>query len=552
MKKTMMNLMLLLLLLFPAQAVLGRVVSQEDAERLAKEFFQTASSDQAARNVLPNLTQVTPLQRGGRVSAATPAYYIFNKEDGKGFVVISAESETQSVLAYSLEGNFVPELWDQTVAPFFEVYEEQIEKLRNGEVEAEPVPKPVSDVTPILLRTPNWDQSDPFFNSTYAPTYRGYSCLSGCVATAMAEVMQYWQWPVKCMGSNSYTTNSYRIRLSRDFSLDTYNWDLMNGEIVSGTASSNEVSRLMRACGIAVNADYGPYETGAYNKRVAWALREYFFYTPPLYILRQIGDFADWQSLMYLELSQGRPVICGGKSSAGGHCFVLDGVDASGLFHYNLGWSGQNNGYYSDGNIGAGSRYRLTLTDFIVGIYPMWNTDEYKQYSPLAFSSWEITSSNVQIGEPFNLKIYNIALLNGATGSIVLRWELRDKYGSYKSTVSPEASGTISSAGSGFTSNTFTCTIPTSVTVEPGDRLWLYAKVGSGAWLPSVSYSEEYSTVLLMDEPSGVEEIKESRTGQSVNAEDSDAPIYDLYGRRLQEIPSSGFYIRNGKKYLAR
>ena len=155
MKKTMMNQMLLLLLLFPAQAVLGRVVSQEDAERLAKEFFQTASSDQAARNVLPNLTQVTPLQRGGRVSAATPAYYIFNKEDGKGFVVISAESETQSVLAYSLEGNFVPELWDQTVAPFFEVYEEQIEKLRNGEVEAEPVPKPVSDVTPILLRTPN-------------------------------------------------------------------------------------------------------------------------------------------------------------------------------------------------------------------------------------------------------------------------------------------------------------------------------------------------------------------------------------------------------------
>lgn len=553
MKKKMMNLLLLLLALFPAQAVWGKLVLPEEAEMLAKAFFQSASSDQAAREVLPNLTQVTPPQRGGRVSSATPAYYIFNKEDGKGFVVISAESETQSVLAYSLEGNFVPELWDQTVAPFFEVYEEQIEKLRNGEVEAEPVPKPVSDITPILLRTPNWDQSDPFFNSTYAPTYRGYSCLSGCVATAMAEVMQYWQWPVICMGYNSYTTSSYRIRLSRDFSQDTFNWDLMNGEIVSGTASSNEVSRLMRACGIAVNADYGPYETGAYDKRVAWALREYFFYTPPLWVLRQVGDFADWQSLMYFELLMGRPVICGGDSNpGGGHCFVLDGVDASGLFHYNLGWSGQNNGYYSDGNIGAGSGYRFTLTDFLVGIQPMWNTAGYKQYSPVGFSSKEILSSEIRQGEAFNLRIYNICLLNNATGSFKLRWEMRDKYGAYKSTVSAEVSGTISGPSSGFSYHTFSCTIPTNVKVEPGDRLWLYAKVGSGDWLPSVSYSEEYSTVLLMDEPSGVEEIKESRTGQSVNAEDSDAPIYDLYGRRLQEIPSSGFYIRNGKKYRAR
>ena len=507
-------------------SLMAREVTEDEAKTKALEFFNSQAvpaKRQARVSAAVGVSRVMPPQRAARVAAATataPAYYIYNADDGSGFVVIAGESDVCEVLAYSLEGNFHPEYWDRGAGFFLDGYDEQIALVRSGELKAEA--PAVTAVTPILLTTANWYQTGAYFNDNYAPKWGGESCISGCVATAMAEVMQYHQWPLAGRGSHSYTTETHSISLTRNFANETFDWTKMPSSVSSGTPESDAVSRLMLDCGIAVEADYGTEdeETGAMMFHVAQALRDYFYYDNPRWVLRtwtESSDWirSDWNNLILEELQQGRPVIVGATSSVsgGGHCFLADGVNASGVFHYNMGWRGYNNGYYTDGNI-TSSKYKMT--EAVIGIKPM-ETAGWRKVSPFTFSTVE-TYTSIEAGKAFTLYYDNLMNLGPEAFSGSLRVELRDKDDVLKEVIStiPASLLPTVSVGAGWSYLPFSCTIPSRVTIEGGDRLWLYSSSDSGnTWQPVIVGDKDQSTLLLEKKlVEGTYYIRNVATGQ--------------------------------------
>lgn len=514
-------IMVLLVIIAPAISLMAREVTEREAEDKAMKFFmnQKPFSGQARTAQSLVLKMVAPSPRAARVApASAPAYYIYNVEGGDGFVVIAGETDVPEVLAYSLEGNFHPEYWDKGAGLFLDGYDEQIALVRSGELAVDA--PAVTAVTPVLLTTANWDQFGAYFNDNYAPQWEGESCISGCVATAMAEVMQYHKWPLTGRGYHSYTTNTHSIYLQREFYKESFDWDMMPSDVTAGSPESDAVSRLMLDCGVAVEADYGTIyeETGAFTFRVAQSLRDYFYYDNPRWLDRSwtsTSDWTDpdWDNLILAELKQGRPVVVGGTSSltGGGHCFLADGVNASGVFHYNMGWDGINNGYYTDGNI---SSHKYKLTEAVIGIKPL-DTDNWRKVSPFTFATME-TYTSIEVGKPFIL-FYDYLVNLGPdvfTGS--LRVEMRDKNDALKEVLSTGKVNGVS-VGGGWEYLPFSCTIPSGVTIEGGDRLWLYSSSDDGfTWQPVIVGDKNHSTLLLKNEGirAGTYYIRNVATGQ--------------------------------------
>ena len=476
----------------------AREVTEREAEEKALRFLTMhsgASARQARAAAAVTVSRVLPPQRAARVApAAAPTYYIYNADGGRGFVVIAGESEVQEVLAYSLQGEFHPEYWDKGAGFFLDGYDKQISMVRSGEAQAT-VPQ-VTATTPILLTTANWDQDGAYFNDTYAPKYEGESCYSGCVATAMAEVMQYHRHPQRGRGSYSYTSEMHSFALSCDFSQETFNWDLMPSYVEDGTAESDEVSRLILDCGIAVAMDYGTAAddgSGALMFRTAQALKDYFYYDNPRWVNREWVSSSEWDRQIIEELQQGRPVLVGATSrlTGGGHAFVADGVDASGVYHYNMGWGGYNNGYYTDGYIT--SQYYL-LDELVTEIRPV-EESRWQATSQLSFTSVSVSASDITAGTSFTVTYDYLMNIGPDYFDGQMRVELRDKNDNFKAQVSNNYSRQI---GVGYyRTQNLSCVIDGGTTIEAGDRLWLYTCADGTNWYPVTVGDRTHSTVLL-------------------------------------------------------
>lgn len=202
-------------------------------------------------------------------------------------------------------------------------------------------------VTPMLKTT--WGQNAPYnLQCPLAPGENAH-CKTGCVATAMAQVMKYYGYPARGQGSVSYAyegDDGLTCFVKADFSKSTYDWKKMRDAYTYGDDSSDEekqaVAKIMADCGAAVKMDYGQYYSGAYDMDVAQALKDYFAYDDAVtYLSTFYDDVSDstWYTTLYQQLSDGMPVIYGGSSPYAQHCFVIDGYDNKGNFHvvYGLG-----------------------------------------------------------------------------------------------------------------------------------------------------------------------------------------------------------------------
>jgi len=191
------------------------------------------------------------------------------------------------------------------------------------------------------------------------PTVSGYNCPTGCVATAMAQIIRYYQNPTQGQGSHSYTWNytengtSKSKTLSVDFASQTYDYTLMPKSITSASLLSsserNEVAKLCYHCGVAVNMSYDPEGSGTFNSLIDRALIENFGYsTRAASLNRENFSYEEWVEIMQDELKDGRPILYGGTSSKedAGHAFILEGFDSEGLYYINWGWGGRYNAYY--------------------------------------------------------------------------------------------------------------------------------------------------------------------------------------------------------------
>lgn len=313
-----------------------------------------------------------------------PSVYVFNRGVSSGYVVASADDMAYPVLGYSDNGSFDAGNIAPALAWWLGEYTRQIEYARNNHLpaSASASPKAASDREAVapMLKT-HWDQGAPYNNQ--CPIYQTQRTYTGCVATAMAQVMNYWKYPEKGSGSVSYDASSIQKRLTLDFTKQSFDWENMADTYLPGQYTSeqaNAVSYLMKACGYAVKMDYGIDSSGALAMLIRNGLVKYFQYDGNArYELRMYYSSDDWEKMIYDNIKNVGPVLYGGDSMlGGGHSFVCDGYDGQGYFHFNWGWAGMSNGYYSLNALnpqalgtggGTGGGYNFTQ-DAVLGIQP--------------------------------------------------------------------------------------------------------------------------------------------------------------------------------------
>ena len=341
---SMKRLLLVLISLLLYTGIYAESVSRSDALKKAQSFmpgkhFVESQSVASAR---------------AQSSGKPDAFYVFNADDNGGFVIVSGDDRTTEILGYSKTGNFDIEQIPENLKWWLDGYCRQIEALGTTLKPAVKSSTRSSAAIAPLIKT-KWNQNDPYNymcpdgygndykDATYNPNNR---CLTGCVATAMAQVMYYWKWPESCPGIDGYT--SYYGASLKALPATTFNWDQMKttyGKNETG-AAAEAVAKLMRYCGQAVIMDYGVEYSSAYLSTSA--LAGVFNYSKNLCELFRDGyTTSKWESLVYDELAKGRPVLYGGLTKNDeGHQFIVDGYDGNGLFHMNWGWGGLSDDYF--------------------------------------------------------------------------------------------------------------------------------------------------------------------------------------------------------------
>lgn len=271
--------------------------------------------------------------------------YVVNTPSG-GYMVLAADDVSVPVLGVS-DRPFDPDNIPAAMRGWLNEYSSQIVRAveTGSRVVSAPADPSLADVAPITKT--KWNQDEPY--NDMCPRIDGQQTYSGCVATAIAQVMKIYEYPQRGRGTKSYQWNG--STLSLDFSDVTFDWTNMC-DVYDGTqtpAQNNAVATLMYAAGIASEMDYGTGGSGAMDTHTAVGLVENFGYDRGLALLyRNYFPLPQWCRMIHSELAQGYAVYYGGSNDSDGHAFVLDGYRRSdGFFHVNWGWGGMSDGYFA-------------------------------------------------------------------------------------------------------------------------------------------------------------------------------------------------------------
>lgn len=282
-------------------------------------------------------------------AAENASAYVFNRVGGDGYMVLSADDSAPALLGYSDHGSFDEETAPPSLKAWLEGYARQISwasSNRPARSAAKAEVKQREEVAPKLTTT--WNQNAPYWN--YCPFQSGKRCYTGCVATAMAQVMNWHKWPEQPTGSVSYVSFYLNATMKMDFDTVRFEWDKMldNYTTQSPVENIRAVASLMQACGYASEMEYMSGVSGALTWKAAASLVKHFGYDKALSVQkRDWYGTSEWEDMVYNELTTNGPVYYDGSGEGGGHAFVCDGYRASdGFFHFNWGWSGLSDGYF--------------------------------------------------------------------------------------------------------------------------------------------------------------------------------------------------------------
>lgn len=368
----MKHLYLLAVALLCASLAWGEPVSQQQALRIAQKFFtsQGITMTQAARAKAfraPSSSQTT-----------TSPYYIFNAGDSRGFAIVSGDDRTVPVLGFVDNGDYDADQAPDNFKAWLNSYAEAISYLQTNNVRIVKAPAKAdtkTNISPMLTTT--WDQTGPYNNA--CPNFFGSGkCVTGCVATAMAQLLYYHYQlsPSKMVKATQQEIPAYtcstnwdglgQISVSAVPQGSKLDWANMTDTYGASStdAQKTAVANLMFYCGASVNMDYSQKGSGAQDTRVPGALIKYFgFDRSTVCVSPTQYSTADWIDAVYNELKAGRPIIYSGQSDeSSGHEFIVDGYEGNNYFHVNWGWSGYCNGKFllnvlapESGGTGAGS-----------------------------------------------------------------------------------------------------------------------------------------------------------------------------------------------------
>ena len=334
----------------------------------------------------------------GEITLSQESYYVFPNANSKGFTIVSGDDRLPEIVGYSSQGSYDENNLPEGFISFMKAYQNLYNKVNLGDAEAlknlaeikawrnkKNASAETSSAVAPLLGNIEWDQTSPYNNM--CPRYDSvHVAATGCVATAMAQVMAYYKYPKQLKADIPGYVNRWNgipmeiPTITQEEGI--YDWDNMlpkyNKEANATQQQKDAVAKLMYHCGAAVQMNYGP-ESGA--STFSAQMVKYFGYDADLMMDLNRATFTldKWMQIIDTELTAGRPVLYSGQASDGGHQFICDGKDGEGLYHINWGWSGSQNGYFDlsllnpeKGGTGSGSSTEgyNRLCSMTIGIAP--------------------------------------------------------------------------------------------------------------------------------------------------------------------------------------
>ena len=343
-------------------SIIAKDVNQSQAEKVAINFFFEKS------NVFNKTVDFYDLSIRD-INKVEEAYYVINLENG--WVLIAADDAMVPVLGYNYDGHFIPsDQQDNNVKSYLKHFVDQINFIREHNIEAD------NEVTDqwdhylnsepgsLLAYRGNRDQAEPLLSCTWNQDYPynilcpedaagpGGHVYVGCVATAMVQIMYYWRYPWEGTGSHSYYAYPYGTQ-SANYGEAYYDYNAMQDNIDNGNPW--EIAEIGYHAAVSVNMNFAPDGSGAYSHDVPYALETYFNYNnSSQHVQKSSYTLSVWQNMMQGELDILCPIYYSGRDSDnGGHAFVCDGYEGDNYYHFNFGWSGSNNGFYSLSSVGG-------------------------------------------------------------------------------------------------------------------------------------------------------------------------------------------------------
>ena len=382
MKKYLMSLFALALGIGMVHA---NPVSLSQAKYVGQQFVQ-------ANFELSRQSDDLTLVYTGTSSRGEACFYVFNVGDN-GHVMISADDYFRPILGYSKEGVFpVDNMPDGLRYILNAIIDSRAGRTGVGSPQVAAEWQLVTNTGRMISRYGNragtfllstkWNQDSPY--NLFCPEYPGGPggrCYAGCVATAMSQIMKYWNHPLQGVGSVTYTSSGPGYptfpNLSANFGETTYDWDNMPVSLTNSSPQEQKeaVATLMYHCGVSVHMKYAPDGSGANSQDVPGAISNYFKYTNQS-VRRDRGNFsyADWFKMLKEQIDMGWPVYYSGCDAGtptpGCHAFVCDGYDDAGLMHWNFGWSGSGDNFIDFDNIEYSASYDACVINFVpVDVY---------------------------------------------------------------------------------------------------------------------------------------------------------------------------------------
>lgn len=565
----MKKLLSFFILTFVCLSLYASPVKPEKALQVAKNF--AARYVKGADRLEASVVYTHPMPKSGQ-----PAMYVVNL--GSAFVIVSADDVAHPVLGYST-GRAWPtkQTLPSQITYYLDDLAAQIESAAGSlpdretvtEWEALSSPKFLlsntslpDSVGPLLTTT--WNQGQ-YYNALCPEDPNGIDghCVTGCVATAMAQIINYWGYPIHGRGTHSY--NSGYGTLTVNYDSASYDYAHMP-DALTATSTTQEVqavATLMRDCGVAANMGYSPNESGSYDVDARAGLINFFRLSPDLsYAEKTYFTNVEWEGMLRSDIAANRPVLYSGHGDNGGHTFVCDGYKQDGYFHYNFGWGGYADGWYLTSAVNPAGMAFNSDQSALFGIVPdstgnvilgqMTGTSTFTIDDPLEF--YHLLGHNIYTGTSYSnacnntVNFISAISANQLVANIISYQEqtvqMRDASGNLLRNITPDGNNDASPV----------LTSDSSLTIEySGSFLYNGFKIaiqqnGNCRMVSNVTASVDTTTVVLSWKENGLAtgwQVEYGVAGHAlgegtiVNVSDTTIAIGGLVG--LEEY---AFYIR--------
>ncbi len=488
------------------------------------------------------------------------AFHIFNAADNGGFVIVSADDRATEILGYALQGNLgVP----PNVQWWLEGYARQIESLETAEP-MKTAARRASDKAIAPMLTAQWNQTAPYNSWCPDGNYVDYDdpgydatnrCLTGCVATAMAEFMHYWRWPLACEALDSYAAHGHTVK---ELPATTFKWEQMQTTYAKTATGplADAVAELMRYCGQAMEMQYATDKSTA-NLTVETMIST-FHYSPNCRLLRRDSyTTSRWTDIIYDELEAGRPVLYQGENERVGHLLIVDGSDGKGLFHINWGWGGQYDGFFALSALSPGTHGNYQYDQYaFVGLQPAQESEQLLPAMQCSVSE----SSDAYLhyrSESYDLEGSVVARYNlepAATRKVEIGWALYQG-DTFVQAVSSKAVTISAQQQSHFLNNprvTFSSDLPSGTYL----LCQIYRFEGESEWQLCHPYQDNpYMLVLELTDTyfyARLFDVVKDGINATTMEPTSNGIVYDLQGRRVDGTLRKGVFIKDGHKVFVK